>query len=123
MFRAGQVLIGPYPPGSGKARRFFILTDEVPGEGTVILVFTSTSLTDSTVVLNPGDHPAITKQCCVVYEQAIIASTAAIRLALETGAIRMGAPLNADLLSRIQEGLFESDESPLRVIRYGTDRL
>lgn len=60
MLKAGQVFLGKYPPGTGEARRFFILTNVVAGEATVVWVFTSSQVGDKTVILQPGCHPAIT---------------------------------------------------------------
>lgn len=43
MLRAGDCFTGPFPPGSGKTRRFIILTDEEDGNCVVAFAFLSTS--------------------------------------------------------------------------------
>lgn len=122
MLKAGDFFVGPYPPGSGKKRRFIVVSDEVAGECTVVWVYTSTSMTDSTVVLTPGAHPEITAKCCVIYEEASIVAANDIRVAVKSGALTQVAPVSSQLLSDIQEGIFASDETPIGVADYCEDR-
>lgn len=118
MLQAGQVFLGKYPPGSGKDRRFLVVTDEDDGEETVVWVVTSTQLSDSTVILEPGDHPVITRRCAVIYSEAQVVQTRIIRIAWEAGALKGAGKLTQQILAKVQEGVFESDETPMRVVNY-----
>lgn len=120
---AGQVYLGKYPPGTGKDRRFFIVTDEDQSETTVVWVYTSTSMSDTTVVLQPGDHPVITETCAVIYSEAQVIAADTLRTAYQKGALTREADLDPQILERVQEGLFESDETPISVVKYCTDRI
>lgn len=115
--------MGKYPPGTGKDRRFFIVTDEDQSETTVVWVYTSTSMSDTTVVLNPGDHPVITKTCVVIYSEAQVVNAESLRVAHQKGALTREADLDPQILEKVQEGLFESDETPIGVVDYCTDRI
>ena len=123
MLRAGQVYLGKFPPNTGKDRRFFILSDEDAGETTVVWVFTSTQMSDETVILQPRDHPAITQTCVVVYSEAQVIDANVLRIAQARGALTQEVDLDKDLLQKIQEGLFESDETPQSIVSYCTNRI
>lgn len=121
MYKAGAFFVGLYPPGSGKQRRFILLTDEEQGQA--VWVYVSTTTLDKTCQLLPGCHPEITLPCWAVYEEAEIISTDGLRAAVLSGALVECAPLPSDQLSAVQEGLFESDETRSSVVRYCTDRM
>lgn len=123
MLKAGDFFTGSFPPGSGKRRRFIVVTDEVQGECTIVWVFLSTSMSDPTVVLAAGSHPEITRDCAVVYEAAAVVDASTITRAVSAGALERCAPLDDDLLARVQEGFFDSDATPLGVVEYCTDRI
>ena len=125
MFKAGDVLIGPYPPGSNKLRRFIVLTDEVnEPDPKVAWAYVSTSASDPTVILPAGCHPDITRDCCVIYEESDIVRVADILNAIAGGALaKSPAGLSDALTSQVQEGVFDSDETPLRVDAFCTDRI
>jgi hypothetical protein len=122
MLSAGDVFTGIFPASSEKKRRFIVLTDETAGECTVAWVYTSTDLEDRSCVLNPGDHPLITKTCVVVYEQAIVANASKIRAAVVAGALAAHEPLAGPVLKRAVDGLFASELTPVEVLDYCADR-
>jgi hypothetical protein len=73
MFKAGQILFGPFPTGERKNRPCIVLIDEQP-DGRLLLTYTSTKidfLADTTTVLANGCHVEITRSSCVVYEEAL----------------------------------------------------
>ena len=123
MLRAGDFFTGTYPPGSGKKRRFIVVTDEVAGEATVVWVYASTSTSDQTVLLQKGAHPEITQDCYVVYEEAEVAKTATITAAIAGGALTAESPLEAANLATVQDGLFVSEETPVSVQDYCHGRI
>lgn len=122
MLKAGNCFLCLYPPGSGKTRRFIVLTDEVNGECTVVWVFTSTQIVDETCVLAPGDHTMISHRCSVVYEMAVIASADRIRQGVATKALNQVENMEPSLVKRIFDGLFASELTPLEVLDYCQDR-
>lgn len=124
MLRAGDLLVGPYPPGSGKLRRFLIVSDEIAEvDPKVAWVYVSTSMSDPTVVLAKGCHVEITQDCCVVFEQAEVVDVVAIQMAITAQALALAAtPLPSNLVSQIQEGIFDSEDTPIRVVKFCTDR-
>ena len=125
MLKAGDILIGPYPPGSGKRRRFLILSDEISEPDPMVAwVYVSTSLSDSTVVLRTGCHPEITQDCCVIFEEAELIKVAAIRAGIADRALRQArTSLQPAFLAIVQEGVFESEDTPIRVVDFCTNRI
>lgn len=123
MLRAGDLLTGPYPPGSGKLRRFVVITDEVDGESAVALAYLSTTCWDDTTLLSAGVHPWITQDCVVVYEQAVVADTRHIVRAVAAGALSLREPITGPTLRRIQDGIRRSPETPQGVLRFCAGRL
>lgn len=123
MFEAGDFFTGPYPPGSGKKRRFVVVTNEVAGEGTVVWVYVSTTTSDQTVLLRKGAHPEIIQDCHVVYEEAEVVESATIRAAISGNALIQAASLAPAILEMVQDGIFVSDETPIGVMDYCHDRI
>ncbi len=125
MFRAGDILIGPYPPGSGKRRRFLVLSDEIDeSDPRVAWVYVSTSMSDLTCALAGGCHPDITQECSVICAEAGVAKVSDLRAAVVGGALNLSTtPLGPDLVGRAQEGAFQSEDTPLRVADFCTDRI
>jgi hypothetical protein len=102
-----------------------VLSDEVDEEDPeVAWVYVSTSMSDPTVFLPKGCHPEITLDCCIVFEEAEIAKVSNILAAVREGALKQSqARLSADCLVGAQEGVFESEDTPTRVVRFCTDRI
>lgn len=123
MLRAGDLFTGPYPPGSGKLRRFVVVTDEVAGEHAVVLAYLSTTCWDNTTRLAAGSHPWITQDCVIVYEQTVVADTRHIEAAVAEGALEPREPITGVMLQRIRDGVTRSPETPQRVVRFCADRL
>lgn len=53
-------------------------------------------------VIQPGEHPYITKETCVFYRRAMLTSMAGLDEACERGVFRRHSALTAELLERIQ---------------------
>jgi hypothetical protein len=122
MIQAGSVLIGKYPPGSGKDRRIIVVTHpNKDKDGRVAGVYLSTILADLTVVLEPGSHPLISQRCSVVFEEAFITQSSHIILGIERRLIELHPDLiDPQILEIILEGIYES--APAKVERFCTDR-
>ena len=89
--------------------------------GYVVVAFTSTILSDLTVILDPGEHPEITEKCCVVFEETELTPVSTITAALAADALTQYGTLDRTILERIQEGLFESDEVSIEIVEFATD--
>jgi hypothetical protein len=59
---------------------------------------------DQACVLNPGDHPFLTRRTCVNYPEARVASDAILEKLLAAKQIFPRQPLPAALLQQIREG-------------------
>ena len=118
MLRAGDFFTGPYPPGSGKKRRFFILTDEASNHCTVVWVFTSTEMNDLSCIIFANEHSQITQDCTVIYGEATIADANDIRAGVASGALQPHPPLATNILRRAFDALFLSPETPYEVLDY-----
>jgi hypothetical protein len=89
----------------------------------VAWVYVSTSMSDRTVVLLKGCHPNITQDCCVIYEEAEVVKVSAILAAITVNALtRLSSGLPANLLLEVQEGVFASEDTPIRVVDFCIER-
>jgi len=80
-------------------------------------------MSDITVVLPSGSHPDIKQDCCVVYEEAEIVKVSAIHAAIAGNAlVQSVTSLPANLVADIQEGVFASEDTPIKVVGFCTDR-
>lgn len=80
-------------------------------------------MSDQTVLLAGGCHPDVTMDCCVVFEEAEIVKVSAISIAVAEGALKLsGTVLAPDLLAKVQDGVFASEDTPIRVVDFCTDR-
>lgn len=122
MFRAGQILFGPFPTGERKDRPCLVLIDE-QSDGQVLLTYTSTKidfLADITTILPQGCHPDITRDSCVVYEEALLVRGNALRNAVSSGLYRFNPSslLNPKLISKIHQGIETSDLTAEQIRNY-----
>jgi hypothetical protein len=124
LFKAGDVLIGPFPAGSRKRRRFLVLSDEIiENDPEVVWAYVSTSMNDKTCVLPSGCHPDITQDCCVVYAEAEVVKVCSLKAAIADGALVQSAtPLSTNPVGVVQEGLFESEDTSTKVVNFSTNR-
>jgi hypothetical protein len=67
---------------------------------------------ESCCIVNPGEHPFITRKSCIRYKDARIAATVALRKLLDLGQMNRREPVSGDLLTRIRNGASESDFLP-----------
>lgn len=78
---------------------------------------------DLAVSLKQGCHPAITQDCCVIYEEAEVVKVSAIQAALNANALTASAePLPAGIVEQVEEGVFDSEDTPMRVVMFCTNR-
>jgi hypothetical protein len=121
MFRAGHILYGLFPTGERKERPCIVLIDEQP-DGQVLLTYTSSKidfLADTTTILPKGCHEEITRESCVVYEEALLVKASNLRLAVSASLYRFdpARKLSASEVARVQQGI-TSDLTPVEIRLY-----
>jgi hypothetical protein len=108
----------------GTEHLYVVLTDPEPGSNRAVCVnFTGkTVYSDTTLVLNVGDHPFITKETVVFYQRAKFLNLSAVEAALNahTNGIvcKPHDPCDGPLLERIRDGLLRSKLTPKDIKRY-----
>lgn len=93
-----------------------------PSEGEVITVSVTTrhKKSESLVVLRAGDHPFIKHDSVVAYRYSMIRTVEDIEAAIANGSAKQREPVSAALLSRVQNGLLDSEFTPNGVKHYYT---
>ncbi len=104
---------------------FFILTDPDTVNGKIVVVAVNiTGRTeyglgsDTTVVLNVGDHPFISKPSVVVYKKAMLSDASKIVKYINQEKSLDCYELEDDVFKKVQEGIFESDLTPPEIVEY-----
>ena len=104
-------------PGQEKEHLFALITapDSESGEAIMINLTTLRPHSDSTTVLQPGDHPFVDRPTVVFYADARLVKAALLETAIQQGVGRRHEPLSVGLVKRIQEGLLASPFTPARI--------
>jgi hypothetical protein len=110
-------------PVSIRAREhlWVVVTQPLPGESEAVCVSITSrrSISETTVILSPGDHPFITRESVVHYSGADVLDLYLVQQALDAQTTsftcRQHARCDEPLLRRIQEGLLRSQLTPNRV--------
>lgn len=63
------------------------------------------------VVVQPGEHPFVRRDSCVHYRKAVLGLAAPLDEARERRTLRTHAPVDPELLRRIQEGALAAHET------------
>ena len=91
-------------------RLWVVISDPLKGPDRVILVSVTTFETykEAVCLIMPGDHPQITHESCVAYQEARM-TTLENLVALRAGnQLSIQTPVSADLLARIRDGVSRS---------------
>lgn len=103
-----------------------ILTDpkDIEGEVLVVIVNLTTKRqgADTTVVLDKGDHPFIKHPSVVAYIHAELFSTRTLLNYLNAERSLIDFVLEDDALKRVQQGLLDSEFTPIDVFEYCQDK-
>jgi hypothetical protein len=115
---AGRVLC-VHDPASDTTHIWFVLTDPDP-DGRVVIVMARTlrPYTESTVVLQVGDHPFVEHATTLDYSAATLASASKLTGWLGHGRAVCLADASKSLLSRILIGLLKSTHTPNYLVSY-----
>src|SRR5438477_10864490 len=90
-----------------------ISAPELDAENVVIVNFTELrDYKDQSCIVQPGEHPTITKPSCINYPKARLLTNAQLENAKRLKALELVAPLSPELLERIRIGAMCSDGMP-----------
>lgn len=101
---------GKYNP-SGSHLMVCIAVDAKRDTAVIVPIVTKYDYSDSSCVLNVGDHPFIKHESCAAYDFAQVVPLSEISSKIDNRKMRLQAPVNADVLKRLQVGFVISDET------------
>jgi len=84
--------------------------DVDPGNILIVNVTSWRDFHDQACVLNPGDHERIHEKSCVNYPAAKVTSAAVLQDAFDKRLVHAQPPCRQDILNRILQGAYLSDE-------------
>jgi hypothetical protein len=90
-------------------------TDPASREAIMVNVTTQRPHSDTTTVLNRGDHPFIQRPSVVVYADARTVDSRLLDQAVASGAFRAHLAFSGPILGRIQTGLQTSPFTPKKI--------
>lgn len=107
--RAGDALLLP-KPGQTVAHLWVMLTDPDATTDEVLVVNLTTQRphSDTTVILNSGDHPFVQHATAVNFSDVRLTKASLLAAFYQTGNYLPQSPLSASVLQRIQAGLLSS---------------
>jgi hypothetical protein len=119
LLKSGDSFLIPKTGGSTE-HLWIVLTDpDVDGKSVCVNITTQQNHSETTVVLNKGDHPFVQHASVVYYTDARILDLNLVQQALETKttmfACVLHKPCSQDLLKRIREGLLKSRQTPKKI--------
>ena len=96
---------------------WIVATEPLLGTGQAILVNVTSLRTDSdtTLMLNRGDHPFIVKPSVISFSDAIAADVRQVARGIDDGYFPQQSPCSAALIKRIQNGILASRRTPQKV--------
>ena len=103
-------------PSSTRPHLYIVITDPDPIGNLVIVNVTSQGQSkDQSCVLNPGDHPFITRESVINYAEAIITNENTIQNGARGGVVQFDAAVTPKVLSKIQAGALASPQTESKV--------
>jgi hypothetical protein len=104
-------------PGRDTEHLWVLITGPEPATHEAIMVNITTQRphSDTTTILNAGDHPFIQKPSVVFYSDARIVDTRLLDQAIQSGAYRNHAAFSPQVLARIQAGVAASMLTPKKI--------
>ena len=116
MLTLGDTVMLP-KPGHEKEHLWALVTAPDPESGDAVMVNLTTQRphSDTTTIIQPGEHPFVDRPTVVFYADARIVDVKNLEAALRQGLVRQHAPLSPELLQRIQKKLFASNFTPEKI--------
>ncbi len=98
--------------GAGKNHLWVVLSSEQGGQvACVNITSLGSALDDETCILAATDHEFFTHRSCVVYEKATLIPVKLIDSWLRDGRAKKLGPMRDDVMQRIIQGAFESENT------------
>ena len=104
-------------PGQETEHIWVLITKPDPATHAAIMVNVTTQRphSDTTTILNAGDHPFVQKPSVIFYADARIVDTRLLDAAVQRGAYRGHAAVQAAVIVRIQAGVAASPFTPKKI--------
>ncbi len=118
MITVGTCFLMPHP--DGKVAHLWVVV-AMKDDTIVVVNFNSQrDGSDTTTILDTGDHPFIKRPTVVTYTDSIICSKSNIEELLKStnSPITLHSDCPAATLKKIKDGLITSDFTPMKVIRF-----
>src|ERR1700693_3528645 len=93
---------------------FFVVSDFQEPEAVIMNLTTVRSFSDTSCVIQPGEHPFVTAASCVAYNFAEIVPSAIISDGVGSGTIVPQAALSPELMARVWDGAAVTRHLPLK---------
>ncbi len=93
-------------PGIDENRHLWVILsdpDQHPQEVLAVFMTTADRRRDQTCILEPGDHPAITRKTCIAYGVATVWTKASFLRAIQDDDIRMKEAVSDEVLEKIRK--------------------
>lgn len=112
----GETFLLP-KPGVEKEHLWALVTapDPVTGEAIMVNLTTQRPHSDTTTILQPGEHPFVHRSTVVFYADARLVKESLLDAVLAQGVGRAHVPLSKAVLVRIQAGLLASPFTPMKI--------
>ena len=94
-----------------------------PAEVVVVMLTTLREHSDTTLILNPGDHPFVKHETSVNFSTAVRVRVDRILCEMNVRACTLGTDMSRDLLERVRDALLVSPFTILAVAEYCKQRL
>jgi len=92
--------------------------DEESGKTVIVNLTTKRDYSDSTTVLDKGDHPYINRPSVINYAYTKLVKSDDLKKGIESGYIQPYSPFSLTILIKIQKGLLQSPHTPKKIINY-----
>ena len=115
----GDTVLMP-KPGQETAHLWIIVTAPEAGSGQAVMVNLTTQRphSDTTVVLNAGDHPFVRHPTVVNFSDARFVDVRQLEQGIRAGYFAAQATCTARVLQRIQAGVLASQFTPTKIKTY-----
>lgn len=104
-------------PGQETEHLWVLITrpDPQTNEAIMVNVTTLRPHSETTTILNPGDHPFVQKPSVIFYADARKVDVRLLDAAVSSGSFRANAAFQDAVLKRIQDGLLKSALTPKKI--------
>ena len=107
-------------PGNSIPHLWIIVSDIDPKTDKCVIVNLTTlgHLCDRTVILHFGEHPSITHDSIVRYQDAQIVTANAVDAAIRGKAAFLRSPCSQEMLEKVVKGIQDSPETPIGIQKF-----